>query len=61
MARLIVLDRGQLDLIVRAPSKPQVVRCFSSRLKPLLPTKLLLNFCAAPRTPMKCQRGRPFS
>ena len=27
MARLILLDSGPLGLIVRAPSKPQVVRC----------------------------------
>jgi hypothetical protein len=27
MARLILLDSGPLGLIVRSPSKPQVVRC----------------------------------
>ena len=27
MARLILLDSGPLGMIVRAPSKPQVVRC----------------------------------
>jgi hypothetical protein len=27
MARLILLDSGPLGLVVRAPSKPQVVRC----------------------------------
>ena len=27
MARLILLDSGPLGLIVRAPGKPQVVRC----------------------------------
>jgi hypothetical protein len=29
MARLILLDSGPLGLIVRAPSKPQVVRCLA--------------------------------
>ncbi len=29
MARLILLDSGPLGLIVRAPSKPQVVRCLT--------------------------------
>ena len=29
MARLILLDSGPLGLIVRAPSKPRVVRCVS--------------------------------
>jgi hypothetical protein len=29
MARLILLDSGPLGLIVRAPSKPQVVRCLN--------------------------------
>ena len=29
MARLILLDSGPLGLIVRAPSKPQVVRCIT--------------------------------
>jgi hypothetical protein len=29
MARLIMLDSGPLGLIVRAPSKPQVVRCLT--------------------------------
>jgi hypothetical protein len=29
MARLILLDSGPLGLIVRAPNKPQVVRCLS--------------------------------
>jgi hypothetical protein len=29
MARLILLDSGPLGMIVRAPSKPQVVRCLA--------------------------------
>ena len=29
MARLILLDSGPLGLIVRAPSKPQIVRCLN--------------------------------
>jgi hypothetical protein len=29
MARLILMDSGPLGLIVRAPSKPQVVRCLT--------------------------------
>jgi hypothetical protein len=29
MARLILLDSGPLGLIVRAPSRPQVVRCIT--------------------------------
>jgi hypothetical protein len=29
MARLILLDSGPLGLVVRAPSKPQVVRCLA--------------------------------
>jgi len=29
MARLILLDSGPLGLIVRAASKPQVVRCLT--------------------------------
>jgi hypothetical protein len=29
MARLILLDNGPLGLVVRAPSKPQVVRCLN--------------------------------
>ena len=37
MARLILLDSGPLGLIVRAPSKPQVVRCLAW-LKTILAT-----------------------
>jgi hypothetical protein len=29
MARLILLDSGSLGMIVRAPSKPQIVRCLA--------------------------------
>jgi hypothetical protein len=29
MARLILLDSGPLGMIVRAPSKPQIVRCIT--------------------------------
>jgi hypothetical protein len=29
MARLILLDSGPLGLIVRSPSKPQIVRCLN--------------------------------
>jgi hypothetical protein len=31
MARLILLDTGPLGMIVRAPSKPQIVRCLTWR------------------------------
>jgi hypothetical protein len=37
MARLIVLDSGPLGMIVRAPSKPHIVRCLTW-LKTILST-----------------------